>query len=164
MSSSVPDFLGSNELDRDSVARKVCWVLSAPDAHRQGWAVHFVAGCRLMVVLQNMMVLHRPARQACCVCTPARWGLPRDRHCPVLLPAAKSPVPRDQAPAPNCDRHCKDAAAWCLQRRDSDDAEPSLKKPRVVWSMEMHQQFVNAVNQLGIDSESSAAFSSRCLG
>eukprot|EP00891_Asterochloris_glomerata_P005314 jgi/Astpho2/5314/e_gw1.00075.53.1_t len=37
------------------------------------------------------------------------------------------------------------------ERRDSDDAEPSLKKPRVVWSVEMHQQFVNAVNQLGID-------------
>ncbi|GLC61153.1 hypothetical protein PLESTB_001723900 [Pleodorina starrii] len=27
------------------------------------------------------------------------------------------------------------------------------KKARVVWSVEMHQQFVNAVNQLGIDSE-----------
>ena len=26
-----------------------------------------------------------------------------------------------------------------------------LKKPRVVWSAELHQQFVNAVNQLGID-------------
>ena len=25
---------------------------------------------------------------------------------------------------------------------------------RVVWSVELHQQFVNAVNQLGIDSES----------
>lgn len=25
------------------------------------------------------------------------------------------------------------------------------KKPRVVWSVEMHQQFVTAVNQLGID-------------
>ncbi len=29
----------------------------------------------------------------------------------------------------------------------------SAKKPRVVWSVEMHQQFVNAVNSLGIDSE-----------
>ena len=29
-----------------------------------------------------------------------------------------------------------------------------MKKPRVVWSVEMHQQFVNAVNQLGIDSKS----------
>lgn len=29
----------------------------------------------------------------------------------------------------------------------------SNKKARVVWSVEMHQQFVNAVNQLGIDSE-----------
>lgn len=29
----------------------------------------------------------------------------------------------------------------------------SNKKARVVWSVEMHQQFVNAVNLLGIDSE-----------
>lgn len=34
---------------------------------------------------------------------------------------------------------------------DNDDSSTS-KKPRVVWSVELHQQFVNAVNQLGIDS------------
>ncbi|XVF43541.1 hypothetical protein PTKIN_Ptkin02bG0047900 [Pterospermum kingtungense] len=33
---------------------------------------------------------------------------------------------------------------------DNDDPSAS-KKPRVVWSVELHQQFVNAVNQLGID-------------
>ncbi|XP_058078235.1 two-component response regulator ORR21-like isoform X2 [Magnolia sinica] len=33
---------------------------------------------------------------------------------------------------------------------DSDDPSTS-KKPRVVWSVELHQQFVSAVNQLGID-------------
>ncbi|KAJ0981255.1 hypothetical protein J5N97_009510 [Dioscorea zingiberensis] len=33
---------------------------------------------------------------------------------------------------------------------DSEDPSAS-KKPRVVWSVELHQQFVNAVNQLGID-------------
>ncbi|WOK93166.1 two-component response regulator ORR21 [Canna indica] len=32
-----------------------------------------------------------------------------------------------------------------------DSGDPSSKKPRVVWSVELHQQFVNAVNQLGID-------------
>jgi two-component response regulator (ARR-B family) len=37
-----------------------------------------------------------------------------------------------------------------LQR---DEEGSSAKKPRVVWSVEMHQQFVAAVNQLGIDSE-----------
>ncbi|XP_020687347.1 two-component response regulator ORR21 isoform X1 [Dendrobium catenatum] len=47
------------------------------------------------------------------------------------------------------------------KKRDSKDDEedgelenedPSAsKKPRVVWSVELHQQFVNAVNQLGID-------------
>lgn len=32
------------------------------------------------------------------------------------------------------------------------DETSALKKPRVVWSVELHQQFVAAVNQLGIDS------------
>lgn len=53
--------------------------------------------------------------------------------------------------------------SWKTQRKkrdfkdDEDDDEhenedPSAsKKPRVVWSVELHQQFVNAVNQLGID-------------
>lgn len=36
---------------------------------------------------------------------------------------------------------------------DKDEAS-TLKKPRVVWSVELHQQFVIAVNQLGIDSTS----------
>ena len=32
--------------------------------------------------------------------------------------------------------------------------EPSAaKKPRVVWSIELHRKFVAAVNQLGIDSK-----------
>lgn len=35
---------------------------------------------------------------------------------------------------------------------DERDESSSLKKPRVVWSVELHQQFVAAVNQLGIDS------------
>ncbi|KAL3812998.1 hypothetical protein ACJIZ3_014266 [Penstemon smallii] len=36
------------------------------------------------------------------------------------------------------------------ESEDRDDTS-QLKKPRVVWSVELHQQFVNAVNQLGID-------------
>ncbi|XVE85494.1 hypothetical protein DITRI_Ditri17bG0095200 [Diplodiscus trichospermus] len=41
--------------------------------------------------------------------------------------------------------------------KDEDDGEienddlSTSKKPRVVWSVELHQQFVSAVNQLGID-------------
>ncbi|XP_072990483.1 two-component response regulator ORR21-like [Typha latifolia] len=41
--------------------------------------------------------------------------------------------------------------------KEEDDGElengdpSSSKKPRVVWSVELHQQFVNAVNHLGID-------------
>ncbi|CAN6479821.1 unnamed protein product [Victoria cruziana] len=34
--------------------------------------------------------------------------------------------------------------------QENDDPSAS-KKPRVVWSVELHQQFVNAVNQLGIE-------------
>ncbi|XP_058108335.1 two-component response regulator ORR21-like [Magnolia sinica] len=53
--------------------------------------------------------------------------------------------------------------SWKVQKKrreakeDDDDGEldnddPSTsKKPRVVWSVELHQQFVSAVNQLGID-------------
>lgn len=43
------------------------------------------------------------------------------------------------------------------KRKDEDeeteerDDSSTLKKPRVVWSVELHQQFVAAVNQLGID-------------
>lgn len=33
-----------------------------------------------------------------------------------------------------------------------NDDPTTAKKPRVVWSVELHQQFVSAVNQLGIDS------------
>ncbi|XP_062216341.1 two-component response regulator ORR21-like [Phragmites australis] len=34
---------------------------------------------------------------------------------------------------------------------ENDDLSSTSKKPRVVWSVELHQQFVNAVNHLGID-------------
>ncbi|KZV50986.1 hypothetical protein F511_15229 [Dorcoceras hygrometricum] len=43
------------------------------------------------------------------------------------------------------------------RKDDKDDIEerndiPALKKPRVVWSIELHQQFETAVNQLGVDN------------
>ncbi|PIN08797.1 hypothetical protein CDL12_18616 [Handroanthus impetiginosus] len=37
------------------------------------------------------------------------------------------------------------------EETDEKDDTSTLKKPRVVWSVELHQQFVTAVNQLGID-------------
>ncbi|KAJ4897912.1 Two-component response regulator ARR1 [Raphanus sativus] len=36
------------------------------------------------------------------------------------------------------------------EQGDEEDAS-NLKKPRVVWSVELHQQFVAAVNQLGVE-------------
>ncbi|GMH18879.1 hypothetical protein Nepgr_020720 [Nepenthes gracilis] len=48
--------------------------------------------------------------------------------------------------------------SWKNSKRKGEDEEgeerddaTTLKKPRVVWSVELHQQFVAAVNQLGID-------------
>ncbi|XP_026432048.1 two-component response regulator ARR12-like isoform X1 [Papaver somniferum] len=38
----------------------------------------------------------------------------------------------------------------CEDENDNDDPS-SQKKPRVVWSVELHRKFVAAVNQLGID-------------
>ncbi|KAG2239116.1 hypothetical protein Bca4012_023886 [Brassica carinata] len=37
------------------------------------------------------------------------------------------------------------------EQGDDKEDTSSLKKPRVVWSVELHQQFVAAVNQLGVD-------------
>ncbi|KAF4361160.1 hypothetical protein G4B88_027700 [Cannabis sativa] len=38
------------------------------------------------------------------------------------------------------------------KKNEFDDDEPSTqKKPRVIWSLELHQKFVTAVNHLGID-------------
>ncbi|XP_041027152.1 two-component response regulator ARR1-like isoform X1 [Juglans microcarpa x Juglans regia] len=37
------------------------------------------------------------------------------------------------------------------EETEERDDSSTLKKPRVVWSVELHQQFVAAVNQLGID-------------
>lgn len=37
--------------------------------------------------------------------------------------------------------------------RGNDDAAAQMKKPRVVWSNDLHHKFVDAVNHLGIDSK-----------
>lgn len=36
---------------------------------------------------------------------------------------------------------------------DKEEDTSSLKKPRVVWKVELHQQFLAAVNHLGVDSK-----------
>lgn len=41
--------------------------------------------------------------------------------------------------------------------QDSSDGA-TAKKARVVWSVDLHQKFVNAVNQIGFDSECSLKF------
>lgn len=38
---------------------------------------------------------------------------------------------------------------------EKDSSDPSTtKKARVIWTVELHQKFVEAVNHLGIDSDS----------
>lgn len=48
------------------------------------------------------------------------------------------------------------------EETEERDDTSTLKKPRVVWSVELHQQFVAAVNQLGIDSTYSSPVSLNC--
>lgn len=43
------------------------------------------------------------------------------------------------------------------QGEDKEEDASNLKKPRVVWSVELHQQFVAAVNQLGVESKTKAS-------
>ncbi|KAL5554437.1 hypothetical protein UlMin_041838 [Ulmus minor] len=52
-------------------------------------------------------------------------------------------------------RKTKNEASKKRKEEDDDNEErydsSTLKKPRVVWFVKLHQQFVAAVNQLGID-------------
>ncbi|XP_059632777.1 two-component response regulator ARR2-like [Cornus florida] len=68
----------------------------------------------------------------------------------------------ERQPKPSEDADYSSSAnegSWRNSKRrkdEEDDVEErddtsTLKKPRVVWSVELHQQFVGAVNQLGID-------------
>jgi two-component response regulator (ARR-B family) len=45
----------------------------------------------------------------------------------------------------------------CLQQQQQqqqrEDEGAASKKPRLVWTVEMHQQFVQAVNVLGVESK-----------
>ena len=41
------------------------------------------------------------------------------------------------------------------ENEEENEDPSSQKKPRVVWSVELHRKFVAAVHQLGIESESS---------
>ncbi|KAG4121694.1 hypothetical protein ERO13_D11G223314v2 [Gossypium hirsutum] len=49
-----------------------------------------------------------------------------------------------------CYERCTHGAYNKDETEDKDDTS-TLKTPRVVWSVELHQQFVASVNQLGID-------------
>ena len=41
---------------------------------------------------------------------------------------------------------------------DKDLNDPSTKKARVVWTVDLHQKFVKAVNQFGFDSKYNSSF------
>ena len=46
---------------------------------------------------------------------------------------------------------------------EKDSSDPSTtKKARVIWTVELHQKFVEAVNHLGIDSDSEYKYTNLC--
>lgn len=49
-------------------------------------------------------------------------------------------------------RKRKDSENYELDDQDFSDAA-AAKRVRVVWSVDLHQKFVNAVHQIGLDSE-----------
>lgn len=68
---------------------------------------------------------------------------------------------RQQKPSEDVDYSSSaNEGSWRSSKKRKDEEEngeerddqSTLKKPRVVWSVDLHQQFVTAVNQLGIDS------------
>lgn len=61
----------------------------------------------------------------------------------------KSEGDRQQKPSEDVD-NSKKRKEEEEEAEERDDTSP--KKPRVVWSMELHQQFLRAVRQLGNDS------------
>ncbi|KAH9766051.1 Two-component response regulator ARR2 [Citrus sinensis] len=76
---------------------------------------------------------------------------------------------RDRQPKPSEEADYSSSANegnWRTSKRRKDEEEEmeerddtsTLKKPRVVWSVELHQQFVSAVNHLGIDIFRTYAF------
>ena len=72
----------------------------------------------------------------------------------VLNKALSGPLP-DGGPAEYADtlgkHHRTDDDNSVGDTMESAGKDRSSKKPRVVWSQELHQKFVNAVNELGID-------------
>lgn len=54
-----------------------------------------------------------------------------------------------------CNRKRKDEEDFSEDNENENDDPATSKKPRVVWSIELHRKFVAAVNQLGLESNSS---------
>ncbi|CAD7703289.1 unnamed protein product [Ostreobium quekettii] len=63
-------------------------------------------------------------------------------------PDVEEGAKRDEGSGGDSSRKRKEIGGCRDSKRDDGYA---TKKPRVNWSVEMHQQFVNAVNQLGVD-------------
>lgn len=81
---------------------------------------------------------------------PSRQLLPpsESHHVPSVSRKRKEKV-SDSGDEDDSDREDGDG-----EGSEQDGEESSTrKKPRVVWSQELHQKFVNAVQQLGLDSE-----------
>ena len=68
----------------------------------------------------------------------------------------------DQSGRPSKKRkeyHSEEDDDECDESNGQENDDPSApKKPRVVWSVELHRKFVAAVNHLGIDSKHTSLF------
>lgn len=101
----------------------------------------------MLAAARNALTAADAAPLTCAPCTPA---LPAPQQRDEEGSSVKKLGSLRCSHAPPAPLTCPPQHTCQLQR---DEEGSSAKKPRVVWSVEMHQQFVAAVNALGIDSE-----------
>lgn len=69
---------------------------------------------------------------------------------------AHAPTPGDPSGKPSRkrkDQNDDDDDEECEENGHCNEDPSNQKKPRVVWSVDLHRKFVSAVNQLGLDSK-----------
>ncbi|XP_012567278.1 two-component response regulator ARR14-like isoform X2 [Cicer arietinum] len=54
-------------------------------------------------------------------------------------------------PKEGCSKVIVEKSDYVIEKDNLNENEPSTKKARVAWTVELHQQFVRAVKQLGVD-------------
>ncbi|KAF5843520.1 CheY-like superfamily [Dunaliella salina] len=77
----------------------------------------------------------------------------QDHHQLPIAPPPPSLQLTKKPSSSSSSKAAKSSKSGQKKRKESEAGEEgsTSKKPRVIWSVEMHQQFVNAVNILGVD-------------